>query len=131
MKKYRQAYEQQKYNAKQRGIEWQFTYGTWLEWWGDDLSRRGRGVDNLQMQRVADAGPYHPDNVRKGTPQQNQDTRARMYHHKESRSARDAILAAEMGKPAISKDYFVDELSDDQKELLRLTHKSRYSIYGV
>lgn len=133
MQKYRQAYHSQKSHAEDRGIEWQFTYATWLAWWGDDLPRRGTGRDNLQMQRIADSGPYHPDNVRKGVPQQNADTYSRMYQHKASRAARAAILNAEMEKPAAAKGYFVDELTDLQKELIemRLPHKSRYAVYGV
>jgi len=53
----------QKQNAKQRGIEFQFTYEEWIKWWGSDIDKRGRGKDNLVMARKGDTGPYHPDNV--------------------------------------------------------------------
>lgn len=67
-------YASQKANAKRRGIEWQFTFDTWVKFWGDDLIKRGAKHDRLCMQRFGDKGPYHPDNVRKGYPMQNAKT---------------------------------------------------------
>jgi hypothetical protein len=67
-------YNSQKANAKRRGIEWQFTFETWLKFWGDDLYKRGQGHDRLCMQRFGDAGPYHPDNCRKDYPLKNNKT---------------------------------------------------------
>lgn len=129
--KARTAYFSQKNGAKARGIEWQFTFETWVEWWGDDLDERGALRHNLQMQRVADSGPYHPDNVRKGTPQKNADTRERMRVGKESRKARAAVLAAEAAKPAIGIAWEVDELTEDHKELLRLGYSRAGAAYGL
>jgi len=66
MKKiYGKIYKVQKSNAQQRGIDWHFTYDSWVEWWGDDIALRGKGKDKLVMARNNDTGPYHPDNVRK------------------------------------------------------------------
>ena len=55
-------YWTQKHHAKDRGIEWQFTYDTWVEWWGEDITRRGTRKGQLVMARYNDTGPYHPDN---------------------------------------------------------------------
>ena len=57
--------------AKGRGIEWQFTYDTWIEWWGDDIANRGPYKGQLVMARNGDIGPYHPDNVHKATSTDN------------------------------------------------------------
>lgn len=62
---YKQPYQQQKDAAKRRGIEWHFTYETWVEWWGDDIINRGRRTGQLVMARHNDTGPYSLDNVRK------------------------------------------------------------------
>ena len=60
-------YQMQKNNAIIRNIEWQFTFESWLAWWGDDIVNRGRKTGQLVMARNGDIGPYHPDNVRKAT----------------------------------------------------------------
>lgn len=65
--KYRRQYSFQKCTAKYRGIEWQFTYDQWIDWWGDDIANRGCRRGQLVMARNGDVGPYHPDNVRKIT----------------------------------------------------------------
>lgn len=65
-----------------RGIAWEFTFETWLAWWGDDLDRRGNLRGELSMQRFADAGPYSPDNTRKGTPLDNGRTRSAVYQNR-------------------------------------------------
>lgn len=67
----RRAFISQRANAAKRGIGWEFTFEEWLLWWGDDLAYRGRGSGALQMQRLADSGPYRPDNVKKGRPGKN------------------------------------------------------------
>jgi len=68
-------YYNQYYNAyqcaKQRGIDWQFTYDTWIEWWGNDIVNRGPYSGQLVMSRHRDQGPYHPNNVRKATCNEN------------------------------------------------------------
>ena len=57
----------QKQNARRRGIEFNFTYDTWIEWWGEDIVNRGKGRDKLVMARNNDCGPYAVDNVKKLT----------------------------------------------------------------
>ena len=64
-------YYTQKSGANARGIEWHFTYETWLEWWGDDIHNRGNKSGQLVMARKGDTGPYHPDNVIKITANEN------------------------------------------------------------
>lgn len=73
-------YNWQRGNAKKRGIEWLFTFDTWLEWWGDDLPNRGQRSWNLSMQRIWDVGPYSPENTIKGRPKRNSLTWAHRIH---------------------------------------------------
>jgi hypothetical protein len=73
LKKQRAAYSVQKRNAKQRGIEWRFTFQEWWAWWQVDnrWANRGMGRDNFVMARKGDQGPYSPDNVYCATHAQN------------------------------------------------------------
>jgi hypothetical protein len=64
-------YLNQSYEARKRGIDWQFTYTTWCEFWGDDYQCRGKGKNKLQMCRYNDTGPYSPDNCYKATHSDN------------------------------------------------------------
>lgn len=64
-------YRVQKSNAQQRGIEWQFTYDEWINWWGDDIVCRGKRTGQLVMARLGDIGPYSPDNCVKKTCNEN------------------------------------------------------------
>jgi hypothetical protein len=91
-KKARVAYQSQKSNAKRRGIGFLLTFEQWLEWWGDDLEKRGVGQFSLQMQRKADTGPYELGNIRKGTPRDNAKTMGRMVRlHTTERADKDRI----------------------------------------
>lgn len=67
----RQKYNEQRARAKGRNIEWQFTFQSWLAWWGDDIVNRGLGKHQLVMCRKGDTGPYHPDNCYKASQSQN------------------------------------------------------------
>ena len=69
--KLKSKYDTQRRSAIARGIEWHFTYDTWVAWWGDDIDRRGRLTGQLVMARNNDSGPYHPDNVSKKTCNEN------------------------------------------------------------
>lgn len=71
MRQYHYQYHNARYCAKERGIDWQFTYDTWIEWWGDDIVNRGPYKGQLVMARNGDIGPYHPDNVHKKTASEN------------------------------------------------------------
>lgn len=78
----------QKNGAKSRGIEWQLTFQEWLDWWGDDIARRGSGHDCLQMQRYGDQGPYAIGNIKKGHPRDNTSTWVRVQKNKKSNKAK-------------------------------------------
>ncbi len=58
-------YARARNNARQRGIEWLFTFDEWLEVWTSSghYSERGRGPGCYQMARFGDCGPYAPWNV--------------------------------------------------------------------
>lgn len=68
------AYENQRRSAAFRGIDWLFTFNSWLEWWQSTgkLELRGNTKSNPYMMcRIKDCGPYSPDNVYCGTTTQN------------------------------------------------------------
>lgn len=88
--KAKQAFANQKKNAARRGIAWELTFEQWLDWWGGDVEKRGVRAWNLQMQRVADAGPYAIGNIRKGTPKDNGRTRSHVHQNHKA-----ATLASE------------------------------------
>ena len=60
---YCKEFSAQKQNARRRGIAFEFTYDTWISWWGNDIEQRGKGANKLVMARKEDTGSYHPDNV--------------------------------------------------------------------
>ena len=113
-------FRRQRVGARHRGIEWQFTYEQWREWWGDDLERRGRGAKQLQMQRFGDIGPYHPHNVRKGTPADNMAVAAPRRVRANAISRRQAMMRAAMAAPSAASDIDTYERTDDEVELSRL-----------
>jgi len=68
MKKFRQAYKDQKNNAAKRGIEFKFTYDQWVAWWEANLGPnwfdlRGCKRGQYVMARHGDAGSYRIENV--------------------------------------------------------------------
>ncbi|MEE8323507.1 MAG: hypothetical protein V3R57_07790, partial [Candidatus Bathyarchaeia archaeon] len=65
------AYIDQKQGAKRRGIEFLLSFDEWLDWWGDDVTRRGRKRTSLQMCRYDDTGPYALWNIYKATQDEN------------------------------------------------------------
>lgn len=64
-------YAQQRSRAKERGIEWEFTFEEWCEIWEPHWEKRGPHKDQLGMCRTHDVGPYSPANVRLDTPKGN------------------------------------------------------------
>lgn len=56
-------YKLQRQQAKQRGIEWKFTFEDWCEVWQDSGKWSERGVTGYQMCRKGDEGLYSIDNV--------------------------------------------------------------------
>ena len=53
----------QKISAKNRNIDWLFTFEEWIRWWGSDIVNRGCRKGQLVMARKGDTGPYSSDNV--------------------------------------------------------------------
>lgn len=64
-KKFGDKYHAVKAMARKRGIDWQFTIETWLNWWGDDWHLRGQGAGRLSCVRKDLDGPFSPDNCDK------------------------------------------------------------------
>ena len=91
-------YHRQKTRSRKRNIEWQFTYDEWITWWGEDIIRRGRRSGQLVMARFNDAGPYHPDNVRKATCNENHSEKVASA---ESRAKMSAAARARCQKPGV------------------------------
>jgi hypothetical protein len=60
-------YTRQMRRAAERGIEFLFTFDSWLAWWGDDFALRGNKAGSLVMARKGDIGPHSPDNCYKTT----------------------------------------------------------------
>lgn len=101
--KYLSAFKTQKAGAARRGIGWELTFEQWLDFWGDDIDRRGSGRNSLQMQRPCDTGPYAVGNIRKGVPKQNSATLSAMHQNrKAARAAKEhqARLDAMMFAPS-------------------------------
>ena len=67
----RTAFNKQKHHAKKRGIPFLITLDEWIEWWGDDFDKRGKGALDLHMGRREDTGPYELDNIIKITASEN------------------------------------------------------------
>jgi hypothetical protein len=67
----RKEFLDQRANAKKRGIPFLFTYEEWLEWWGEDINKRGCNAGDLVMARHGDVGPYQLGNVYKSTVEDN------------------------------------------------------------
>jgi len=59
-------YVKHKNNAKQRGIEWHFTFDSWLKVWKESghFEERGHAKGKFVMARIGDCGPYAEWNVR-------------------------------------------------------------------
>lgn len=58
-------YKQQECQARNRKIEWLFTFETWWKMWEESghWNERGRKIGQYCMARKGDIGPYSPDNV--------------------------------------------------------------------
>lgn len=64
LRRARKKYGAQKSMAKRRGIDWNFTFDSWMKWWLDSghWYERGQGLGKYVMARKGDVGPYSPDN---------------------------------------------------------------------
>ena len=58
-------YSAQKRKAKQRNIEWHFTFDSWFKLWEESghWDTRGDSAGKHCMSRYNDQGPYSPENV--------------------------------------------------------------------
>jgi hypothetical protein len=70
---FRKRYNQQKSNAKMRGVEFLFTFEEWKDWWiaTGKWEQRGKLKGQYVMCRYGDIGYYSLDNVFCGTTQEN------------------------------------------------------------
>lgn len=59
----RRAFRQQRRNAKQRGIPWNFNFKDWWMIWEPHWEKRGRYIGEMVMSRPNDEGPYEIGNV--------------------------------------------------------------------
>jgi len=79
----RAAYRQQRANAKDRGIKFEFEYDEWIRWWREHLGPywfRKRGKGKFCMCRKNDTGSYRWDNVECLTHEENTQ-QAKGWHH--------------------------------------------------
>lgn len=97
---YKDQYGKQRNRAKDRNIDWHFTYETWLDWWGDDITKRGRKKEDLVMSRINDTGAYAPDNCKKITQSDNSKERQQL----QGKEIGKKISAANKGKTPWNKD---------------------------
>jgi hypothetical protein len=125
------AYQAQRHHAKARGIGWEITFEEWLDWWGEDIDRRGTSPTSLQMQRFADAGPYKLGNIRKGVPKENSHTAMIVRQNKITAQAAiehqrnlDRLMVEESG------EKFQNDFDEDEAELYKkFAVKTLHSIY--
>jgi hypothetical protein len=71
--KHRQDYQQQKWNAARRKIQFNLTYSEWLEIWtaSGKLDQRGKQAGGYVMSRFGDKGNYEIGNVHITTTEEN------------------------------------------------------------
>ena len=122
VKPHNRAYLVQKNLAKARGIPFLLSYEEWIAWWGDDIIRRGKGRDCLQMQRYGDSGAYELGNIKKGFPVDNARTAAKCRANRAAEKRRiehqkhlDSLMFAE-SKLGIEKESG-EEYTDLEKAM--------------
>ena len=121
LKKAQIQYNRQKNSAKQRGIGWKLTFHEWVQWWGSDWHRRGRGHDKLQMQRFHDRGAYEIGNITKGHPRENSKTMGNVRRNRNSAALLDRhreVCAISNRDAELCDEDGVDE---DELEILAMT----------
>lgn len=85
---YHRLFVAQRNLARHRGIEFKLEFDDWVKWWGDDIDSRGRGKNDLQMQRFGDKGAYEIGNIKKGRPADNAKTRENVQKHRRALEAK-------------------------------------------
>jgi hypothetical protein len=94
-------YKGQKKGAKNRGIEFHFTFEDWVKWWEDNLGPswvelRGNKGDQYCMARFEDKGSYVIGNVKCITMRQNRsENRAKRGHYSMGENNSQAKLTKE------------------------------------
>mgnify|MGYP001214077067 CR=1 FL=1 len=68
---YQLKWEAQRNMARYRDIDWNLTLDEWVDWWGDDIGRRGKRNDDLVMARIDMKKGYQVDNLLKITHKEN------------------------------------------------------------
>ena len=65
LKSARKKYASHKWQAKNRKVEWLFTFDTWIKKWEESgkWEQRGHKKGQYCMSRPNDQGPYSPENV--------------------------------------------------------------------
>ena len=132
---HRKAYNQQKKGSAHRGIEFLLTFEEWVQWWGDDFSRRGTKRDDLQMCRKLDQGPYSIENIYKGTARENMRTagnlrlvRASERKKRDLQARLDAMMWAES---APDKDEIFSKDEMDRLRASGVFSDRRYSGFAA
>lgn len=114
-------YRVQESHADCRGIEWKITFQEWLDWWGDDLDRRGPHKDELGMCRFHDKGPYQLGNIYKGHPRDNAKTNGNVQRGVRSSRAAKELHAQLLAADAVPSVPYDDVLSEDEYLIRRMT----------
>jgi hypothetical protein len=68
---YQLKWEAQRNMARYRDIEWNLTLDEWVDWWGDDIDRRGKRSTDLVMARIDMDKGYEVGNLIKLTHKEN------------------------------------------------------------
>jgi hypothetical protein len=86
-------FQQQRGNAKKRGITWNLTYSEWWSIWEHSgyWNKRGRGSSEYCMARHGDKGAYEIGNVGIITNHQNRADRSRNYPPSEEHKMKIAL----------------------------------------
>jgi hypothetical protein len=84
---YKSKYHDQKHQAAKRGIDFKLTYEEWINWWGDDVVKRGNNADDLCMCRYNDVGSYELGNIYKDTRKNNSSEGVKNYTRTAEHSA--------------------------------------------
>jgi hypothetical protein len=72
----RSVFNDQRQNAKRRGVAFKLTFEQWKSWWRQQLGvywfqKRGRGLGRYQMCRIDDKGSYCLGNIKCSTHEEN------------------------------------------------------------
>lgn len=124
-------YRMQKLHSKQRGIEFKLTYQEWIDWWGEDIKFRGRGLGKLQMCRKEDKGAYELGNIFKSTHEQNmKDKKINGTHNSRPKCANNSCIefVEYMLKQGFSTRYAAKEAGISQRTVVHIkNHTGAYS----